>query len=98
MYFSRPTVTDLLTVTITACDSLLSSESSSLVIYIVLLEYMKYAFVIKNYDYTEHKFPQTVTVIKVVQANSFDGSVEFNQLQIKKHNPSKNHCASHFIL
>ena len=59
-------------------DSLLSSESSSLVIYIVLLEYMKYVLVIKYYDYKEHKFPQTVTVIKVVQANSLFGSVEFN--------------------
>ena len=43
---------------------------------------MKYVLVIQNYDYKEHKFPQTVTVIKVVQANSF--CVEFNQLQIKK--------------
>ena len=68
-------------------DSLLSSESSSLLIYIVLLEYMKYVLVIKNYDDKEHKFPQTVTVIKVVQANTFHGSVEFNQLQIKKHKP-----------
>ena len=70
-------------------DSLLSFEWSSLVIYIVLLEYIKYVLVIKNYDYNykEHKFPQTVTVIKVVQANSFYGSVEFKQLQIKKHKP-----------
>ena len=45
---------------------------------------MKYVLVIKNDDYKEHKFPQTVTVIKVVQANSFHGSAEFNQLQITK--------------
>ena len=48
---------------------------------------MKYLLVIKNYDYKEHKLPQTVTVIKIVQANSFYGLVEFNQLQIKRHKP-----------
>ena len=34
-----------------------------------------HVLVIKNYDFKEHKFPQTV--IKVVQANSFYGSISY---------------------